>query len=466
MPPSTYIRTMSDNNWTAIILAAGLGKRMRSRMPKALHAVAGRPMVRCVLDAVRNAFASTGHDARCVVVVGHGADKVRQALGDEVEYAHQADQLGTGHAVAQAQSIASTSDHVLVLNADVPLITSNTIADLLRRHVDKKADMTFLTAIVDDAHGQGRIVRNDAGVLTGIVEEADADAATLAIHEVNAGVYTFRGEWLWPRLARLQKSATGEYYLTDLVGIAVEEKANVIAHATDDAAEAMGINDRIALAQADAVARQRIRERHMLAGVTLVDPATTYIDAGVEIGMDTIIHPGSFLLGRTVIGEDCVIGPTARIVDSTLGARCVIVSSTIEESALADNVDVGPYSRLRSDSRIGEGSHIGNFAEVKNSRLGRNTKMGHFSYLGDAQVGDDVNIGAGTITCNFDGVRKQPTIIGDGAFIGSDTMLIAPVEVGARSQTGAGSIINHDVPPDKLAVGAPARIRQKKEKKS
>jgi len=452
-----------QDDWTAIILAAGLGKRMRSKKAKALHTIAGRPMLLHVLAAVREAFASHDTNASHVAVVGHGAEQVEAALDGSVRCVRQAEQLGTGNAVAQAESVAKASLHVLVLNADLPLISPDTIAGLITRHLEENADLTFLTAVVADARGQGRIRRDAAGRVTGIVEEAEADSAALAGSEVNVGIYCFRGEWLWPRLSRIERSAAGEYYVTDLVGIAVNDGTTLVAVPVDDAVEALGINDRTQLAQAEAVMRERICRRHMLAGVTIVDPATTYIDADVTIGMDTTLHPSTSLLGRTSIGEDCEIGPDCRIADSTLGDRCRVVSSAVEDSTLEDGVSVGPYSHLRGGAHICSGAHIGNYAEVKNSRIGRNTKMGHFSYVGDAQVGDDVNIGAGTITCNFDGARKHRTVIGDGAFIGSDTMLIAPVEVGAGARTGAGSVINHDVPPNALAVGVPARIRRKKE---
>jgi len=454
--------TMQDG-WTAIILAAGLGKRLRSKKPKALHPIAGRPMLLHVLAAVREAFTSAARDASYVAVVGHGAGQVKAVLDGNVRPVDQAEQLGTGHAVAQAEPAAKDSAHLLVLNADVPLVSAETIAGLITRHLKANADLTFLTAVIDDPRGQGRVQRDADGRVTGIVEEADADEPTLAGSEVNVGVYCFRGDWLWPRLSRIERSAAGEYYLTDLIGMAVTDGSTVGAVAVADPVEALGINDRTQLAQAEAVVRERIRRRHMLAGVTIVDPATTYVDADVRIAMDTTLHPNTSLRGKTSVGEECEIGPDSRVIDSTLGARCRVVSSVVEQSTLEDGVDVGPFSHLRAGAHICSGVHIGNYAEVKNSRLGRNTKMGHFSYVGDAVVGEEVNIGAGTITCNFDGVRKHRTIIGDGAFIGSDTMLIAPVEVGAGARTGAGSVINHDVPPNGLAVGVPARIRRKKE---
>ncbi len=453
-----------QDSWTAIVLAAGLGKRMRSKKPKALHEIAGRPMLLHVLQTARDAFESTSRHARFVVVVGHGAEQVQTILDDKVQCVRQAEQLGTGHAVAQAEAAAKDAAHVLVLNADVPLVTADTIASLIATHREADADLTFLTACIDEPRGQGRLRRDPSGRPVAIVEEADASASALAGNEVNVGVYCFRGEWLWPRLSRIERSTAGEYYLTDLIEMAASAGAKVVAEAATDPIEALGINDRAQLAQAEAVVRERIRQRHMLAGVTIVDPATTYIDADVTIGADTTLQPNTSLLGKTAVGEDCVIGPDSRIVDSTIGHRCRVVSSVVEQSTLEDEVSVGPFSHLRGGAHICQGVHIGNFAEVKNSRLGRGTKMGHFSYIGDADVGDAVNIGAGTITCNFDGVNKHRTVIGDGAFIGSDTMLVAPVTVGERARTGAGSVVNHDVPPDALAVGVPARIRRKREK--
>jgi len=451
-----------NDRWTAIILAAGLGKRMRSRKPKALHTIAGRPMLLHVLAAVRESFAATGSDARYVAVVGHGAEQLKAILDAGVRSVDQTEQLGTGHAVAQAQPLAKDSANILVLNADVPLVSPETVSGLMARHMKHNADLTFLTAIIDDPRGQGRVQRNTAGLVTGIVEEADADAATLANGEVNVGVYCFRGDWLWPRLSRIERSAAGEYYLTDLVGMAADEGSELVAVPVADPIEALGINDRTQLAQAEAVVRDRILRRHMLAGVTIVDPATTYVDADVTIGMDTTLYPGTCLSGKAVIGEECIVGPGSHVVDSTLGDRCRVISSVVEQSTLEKGVDVGPFAHVRAGAHICDGVHIGNYAEVKNSRLGPSTRMGHFSYVGDATVGADVNIGAGTITCNFDGMRKHRTVIGDGAFIGSDTMLVAPVEIGAGARTGAGSVVNHDVPPNALAVGVPARIRRNK----
>jgi bifunctional UDP-N-acetylglucosamine pyrophosphorylase/glucosamine-1-phosphate N-acetyltransferase len=333
------------------------------------------------------------------------------------------------------------------------------VSSLAARHGANGADLTFLTACVEDSRGLGRLERDGDGRPVAIREEADDERPEGSPAEINVGVYCFRGSWLWPRLRRLKRSPSGEYYLTDLVAGAVGSRDALEAVVTSDPDEATGVNDRLQLAQAEAVVRERIRRRHMLAGVTMVNPAAVYIDADVEIGADTVLWPNTYLTGSTRVGPGCVLGPDTSLTDSQVGARCRVVSSVLEDAVLEDDVDVGPFSHLRSGSYIEQGAHIGNFAEVKNARLGRRTKLGHFSYVGDAQVGGDVNIGAGTITCNFDGTRKHRTIIGDGAFIGSDTMLVAPVEVGKRSATAAGSVVNHDVPPDSLAVGSPARIR-------
>lgn len=445
------------DGWVAVILAAGQGERMRSSRPKVLHPLAGRPMVRYVADALQAA----GFE-QPIVVVGRGGAGVREALGDGFLYVDQRRRLGTGHALRQAEPLANAATHVLVLNGDVPLVSAETVSSLAARHQESGADLTFLMAQVEDSRGLGRLQRDRSGRPLAILEEADAEGPAGGPAEINVGVYCFRGPWLWPRLRRLPRSRGGEYYLTELIAGAARNGDGLEPVFTSEPKEAIGVNDRLQLAQAEAVVRERIRRRHLLAGVTMIDPSTVYIDADVEIGEDTVLWPNAYLTGSTRVGPGCVLGPDSLLVDSRVGARCRVVSSVLEGAVLEDNVEIGPFSHLRSGSYIEEGVHIGNFAEVKNARLGRRTKMGHFGYIGDAQVGTDVNIGAGTITCNFDGTRKHRTIIGDGSFIGSDTMLVAPVEVGERSATGAGSVVNHDVPPDSLAVGAPARIRPRR----
>ncbi len=442
-------------NSSIVILAAGQGTRMKSRIPKVLHPIAGQPMVRYVVDT-----ASQLSSEKPVLVVGHGADLVRQELGDNVIYVEQKEQLGTGHALLQARPLLEGKNElVLVLCADMPLLSSETLRNLVELHLKGEGPITLLTVYADDPMGFGRILRDEAGHVVGIVEEAVATEEQKKIRELNCGTYCFDDDWLWPHLPRLPLSPKGEYYLTDLVSIAIEEGRRVEALRLDDPTEALGINNRLHLARAEAVMRRRINERWMLEGVTMVDPSSIFIDAAVHIGQDTVIYPHTHLQGKTKIGTDCRLGPNTIIRDSTIGDRCVIRASVVEGAVLEDDVDVGPFSHLRTGAYLAKGVHVGNFGEVKNSYLGPGTKMGHFSYIGDATVGKNVNIGAGTITCNYDGVRKNPTVIEDGAFIGSDTMLVAPVRIGARAKIGAGAVVTHDIPPDSLAYGVPARVK-------
>lgn len=440
-----------------VILAAGEGIRMKSSLPKVLHPLAGRPMVWYAVETASQLSAD-----KPVLVVGHGADLVRRTLGEAVVYVEQAEQLGTGHAVLQARPLlAGRSRTVLVCYADMPLLTVDTLSRLVALHQRSGAAITMLTLLADDPMGFGRVVRGPDGQVQAIVEEAVATPAQLAIRELNAGVYCFTADWLWSRLPNLPLSRKGEYYLTDLIAMAVDDGQRVEALVSENTEELLGINNRVHLARAEAIMRRRINEKWMLAGVTLVDPATTYIESTVELGMDTVIYPNTCLQGRTTVGTGCEIGPNTLVHDSIVGNRCTIRASVVEEAQIEDEVDVGPFAHLRKGAHLGPRVHMGNFGEVKNSYLGPGTKMGHFSYIGDATIGAEVNIGAGTITCNFDGQRKHQTIIEDGAFIGSDTMLIAPVRVGAGAKTGAGSVVTHDIPPGSLAYGVPARVKSK-----
>ena len=443
------------DNWTAVILAAGQGKRMRSSLPKVLHLLAGRPMVCYVVEAALAAGAR-----RCIVVVGPESEALRAALGDRAAYVVQPQPLGTGHAVAQARAAAGDAEHLLVLNGDVPLITPETLARLVCAHEEQSADLTFLTALLEAAE-YGLVQRDAQGRVTGVVEAAAREGAAEGAAEINAGQYCFRAAWLWPRLAGIPKAANGEQYLTSLVAMAVGEGAALVPVQAIDPDEVRGINDRAQLAETEAALRRRINRGHLVAGVTIVDPATAYIDAGVTIGADTVIEPNTQLRGRTSVGSECRLGPNTVVRDSKLGDRCRVDGSTIEEATLEGGVDVGPYSHLRPGAYLCVGVHIGNFAEVKNARLGRGVKMGHFSYVGDADVGDETNIGAGAITCNFDGEKKHRTVIGRGVFIGSDSMLVAPLTIGDGARTAAGSVVTKDVPPGALAAGAPARIVRK-----
>lgn len=428
---------------------------MRSRRPKVLHPVAGLPMI---LHVVRAAGALD--PSQIIVVVGRGADEVRATLGDGVVYAEQAEQLGTAHALRQARDhVADGVEAVLTLYGDTPLVTAETLTAMCEQHAETRPAITMLTAHLEDPTGYGRILRDTDNRVVGIVEEAVATDAQKAIKEYNPGFYVFEAEWLWPNLERVEKSPAGEYYLTDLIALAVADGRAVEALVAEDPRETLGINTRAQQAEAEAVLRERIRQRWLEAGVSMIDPSATWIDADVTIGIDTVLYPDTYLQGRTVVGEACTLGPGALIRDSVVGNRCQILFSVVEEAALEDDVDVGPYSHLRRGAHLGRGVHIGNFGEIKNSTLGPGVKMGHFSYLGDATVGAEVNIGAGTITCNYDGVQKHPTVIGERAFIGSDTMLVAPVVIGEEAKTGAGSVVTHDVPPRSLAYGVPARVQ-------
>ena len=446
--------------WVAVVLAAGRGTRMRSRLPKVLHPVAGRTMVRHVCDAVRAAGC-----ARIVVVTASEDDEVARAVRasiPEASIAVQGEPLGTGHAALAGMKAAGEASRVLILNGDLPLLTERTVRELMQRHDGSASVLTFLTAFLEDPTGYGRVLRR-MGKVTGIVEETETDASTRGEPEVNVGLYAADAAWLWPTLEAVEAGPRGERYLTDIIARAVEHPDGAQAYTIVESAEAQQVNTRVELSRAEQLMRERIRKRLMLDGVTLVDPATTYIDAGVSVGTDTTLLPGVHLLGESVVGEGCTIGPNAVLRDVRIGDRCEIGGSTLEESSLGDDVSVGPYSHVRPGSAIESGAHLGNYAEVKASRIGARTQIGHFSYVGDADVGCDVNIGAGTITANYDGVDKHRTRIGDGAFIGSDSMLIAPVEVGARARTAAGSVVTHDVPEGALVVGAPARIRPERQ---
>jgi bifunctional UDP-N-acetylglucosamine pyrophosphorylase/glucosamine-1-phosphate N-acetyltransferase len=440
-----------------VILAAGQGTRMKSQLPKVLHPLAGCPMVKYVLDV-----ATQLEPTSLALVVGYGTHQLRRVLGEEILYVDQLEQLGTGHAVLQARELlAGQAETVLVLYGDTPFITRQTLEAMLAHHTENKAAITLLTFRPDDPTGYGRILRDKSEKVTGIVEHKEATPEQREVKEVNNGILCFRDAWLWPHLEGLQPK-DGEYDLTDLVELAVAKGEPVAAKAAD-ATVVMGL-DRVKLARAEALMRQRINEGWMLAGVTLLDPVSTYIEASMEIGQDTVIYPNTHLQGATAIGRNCRIGPNTIIRDSTVGSGCVIEASVIKGATVEDDVEIGPFARLRKGAHLAKGVHVGNFGEIKNSYLGPGTKVGHFSYLGDATVGAKVNVGAGTITCNYDGERKHHTVIEDDVFLGSDTMLVAPVKVGKGAKTGAGAVVTRDVPPGQLVYGVPARSKQEKER--
>ncbi len=454
---------------SVLILAAGHGSRMHSSTPKVLHHLAGKPLVQYSYNTATTVMDGspdnpTDPKRKPVVVIGHSADEVRRELGEKVNFAVQEPQLGTGHAVQSAETLLKgKADQVLVISADMPLLTAQTLQKMADLQRETGSAMVMLTIHSENARGFGRVLRATDGAPLQIIEELHATPEQLRITELNAGVYCFRDAWLWDAIKKIKLSPRGEYYLTDLLQIAVSQGDLVKVYTTDDTAEAMGINNRIHLAEAGAVLRKRINTTHMLAGVTITDPASTYIEPDVKIGQDTIIEPNTHLHGNTVIGAECVIGPNTIIHDTQIGDGCTILCSVLESALLEDHVEMGPFGHLRKGAHLASHVHMGNFGEVKNSYLGPGTKMGHFSYIGDAQIGLDVNIGAGTITCNFDGVHKHKTVLADGVFIGSDTMLVAPITMGEGARSGAGAVVTKDVPPHTTVVGVPARPLQKKE---
>ncbi len=442
---------------TAILLAAGYGTRMKSDLPKVLHPIVGKPMLFYGLESARQASTETP-----ILVVGYGAETVKQIVGDAAQYVLQEQQLGTGHAVMQAESILrSKTDYVIVTYADMPLLRPETLKRLVETQQANQGPISMVTVIAQDPRGFGRIIRKPDGSVEAIVEEAAATPDQLQVKELNVGAYCFSANWLWDALHQIPLSLKGEYYLTDTVELAVKNNLPVQAIVLDDMIETIGINTRVHLAEAETAMRQRINRAHMLAGVTMIDPASTYIEPGVKISPETTIWPNSYLHGKTSIGPGCAIGPNSIIRDTQIAKNCKILSSVLEGAVLDEGVDVGPFARLRTGARLGPGVHIGNFGEVKDSTLGPGVKMGHFSYIGNAVIGAETNIGAGTITCNYDGEKKHPTEIGERAFIGSDTMLVAPVKLGDGARTGAGSVVTRDIPANTLAVGAPARAIKK-----
>lgn len=442
----------------AIVLAAGQGKRMKSKLYKVLHPVCGKPMVGHVLNAVQQAGCE-----RTIVVVGHGAEAVKSYLGSTAEYVLQEQQLGTGHAVKQAgPQLAGEEGTTVVICGDTPLVTAETLEALFELHTRKGAAATVLTAKMDNPLGYGRVIRGENGTVERIVEQKDCTPEEAAVQEINTGTYCFDNAKLFAALEKVTNdNAQQEYYLTDVVGILVQAGEIVEGYAAQDHRESIGVNDRVALAEAEAVMRERIVRQHMLGGVTVIDPASTYIGADVTIGSDTVIYPGTVLSGRTVIGEDCVIGPASQIEDSVIYDGAKVKHSVLSQAEVGKEATVGPYAYLRPGAKLGANVKVGDFVEIKNATLDDGAKVSHLSYIGDAKVGKNVNIGCGAITVNYDGYNKSITEIEDEAFIGSNVNLIAPVKVGKGAYVVAGSTITHSIPEGDLAIA-----RQRQENKS
>jgi len=436
----------------AIILAAGQGKRMKSKQAKVLHELAGKALVFYPLELVRRAKLRT-----VLVIVGHQADAVTKALSDHPATTILQDPpLGTGHAVLQAKkALINFSGSLLILNGDTPLLRDETIRRLWALHQKKNATLTLLTTRLENPQGYGRIIRNQDGTIDRIVEEKDATAAEQTIREINTGVYVIEKSFLFKALDNVRPdNRQKEYYLTDVIRIAARTGKRLIGLETDSR-EVIGINSRADLAAAERILRLRINEDWMAKGVTLIDPGRTQIDADVKIGRDSILYPGVALEGSTVLGEGSIIYPS-RIKNSRLGKGVLIKDHcVIEETRIESGCIIGPFAHLRPGTLIRKGAKVGNFVEIKKSELGKGSKANHLSYIGDAMIGKGVNIGAGTITCNYDGTKKEKTIIEDGVFIGSNSELVAPIRIGARSVIAAGATITEDVPPDTLAISRP-----------
>ncbi len=431
-----------------LILAAGLGKRMNSKYPKVVHKLSGRELINWVVETA----GKLSNDV--AVVLGHKADIAKEVLPEWVEIFIQKEQLGTAHAVMSALDFIDPDDDVLILYGDVPLISVGTLEKMMDVHRKRGADVTVLTAIIDDPTGYGRVIRDEEGKFLRIIEDKDLDESHRNVREINSGIYVFKGISLLEALPKVNNdNAQGEYYLTDVLPLL----ENVETLLTDDPVEIMGVNTRKQLAFLEKILKERVIERLLENGVTVIDPETTYIQSTVKVGKDTVIYPMTFIEGHTIIGEDCEIGPMTRIVDSEIGDGSKIVRSELYMAFVEGGVSVGPYSRLREGSVLRKGVRVGNFVEVKKATLEEKVAAQHLTYIGDAHIGKGTNVGAGTITCNYDGFKKNPTFIGENVFIGSDTEFVAPVRVEDDALVGAGSIITGDVPKGSLALG---RARQ------
>lgn len=437
----------------SIILAAGQGTRMKSNTVKVLHKILGKPLIAYSIEAARY----VGVEEICVVV-GHQAEDVKNAIGNDVEYAVQEEQLGTGHAVMRAGNFIPESGEVIVLYGDTPLITGESLKQMLQFHREKKNAVTVLSAIVGDPNGYGRIIREEDGSFMKIVEDKDATDKQKGINEINGGMYIFEGPLLKYALTKINNNnEQKEYYLTDAVGVLLSEGYNVDAIAVSDSYDILGVNSRTQMAEVTAIMKARINNKHMENGVEFIDPDNTYIEPDVIIGKDTIIEPGCMLKGKTIIGEGCFVGYNTKIESSHINNKVHIESSVIRESYIDEDSNIGPFAYIRPQSKIGKKVKVGDFVEIKNSTIGDYTKVSHLTYVGDADVGEHVNFGCGSVLVNYDGINKYRSTIGDYAFIGCNTNLVSPVTIGERAYTAAGSTITTDVPKESLGV---ARVRQ------
>ena len=445
------------SNRYAVILAAGQGTRMKSKLYKVLHPVCGKPMVQHVVDHVKKL-----NIQEMVTVIGHGAEMVKAQLGEESHYALQSEQLGTAHAVMQAQQILEGKEGVtIVVCGDTPLIKAETMESLFKHHEELSAKATILTARIDDPTGYGRIIRNENGFVEKIVEHKDATEAEREINEINTGTYCFDNTALFEALKMVSNdNVQGEFYLPDVVEILKNQGEVVTAFQTNDLEETLGVNDRVALAEAERIMRSRINENHMRNGVTIIDPANTYIESDVVIGQDTILLPGTIIKGRTVIGADCQIGPNSEIDTCEVGDETVIRQSAAYNSTIGSLVNIGPFAHIRPDSAINDEVKIGNFVEIKKAVFGKGSKASHLSYIGDAEVGSDVNIGCGSITVNYDGKNKFLTKIEDGVFIGCNSNLVAPVTIGKGAYVAAGSTVTKNVPGNALSIARAQQVNK------
>ncbi|RLQ91688.1 bifunctional UDP-N-acetylglucosamine diphosphorylase/glucosamine-1-phosphate N-acetyltransferase GlmU [Falsibacillus albus] len=445
---------MTNMKRFSVILAAGQGTRMKSKLYKVLHPVCGKPMVEHVVDQISELDIN-----KTVTIVGHGAELVQSQLEGKSEFALQEEQLGTAHAVMQAKNVLGSQEGVtLVVCGDTPLIKASTMEALIQLHQGQGAKATILTAHANDPTGYGRIIRNEEGHVEKIVEHKDASDEERKVKEINTGTYCFDNQALFQALENVSNdNSQGEYYLPDVIEILKEQGEIVSAYQTEDFEETLGVNDRVALSEAERIMKKRINEKHMRNGVTFIDSANTYIGADVEIGRDTVIYPGTVLSGNTIIGEDCQIGPNTEIQNCEIGSNTVIKQSVAHDSSIGQDVKIGPFAHIRPQSDIHDEVKIGNFVEIKKSVFGKGSKASHLSYIGDAEVGSDVNLGCGSITVNYDGKNKFLTKIEDGVFVGCNSNLVAPVTIGKGAYVAAGSTITEDVPGEALSV---ARARQ------